>query len=329
MDVEFHYHLILFLALKAGIDKEDAHTIAYSSQYVDDNSIIYRVITEDGIYRNYISQTLNITRPQRKLLRIYPVFHFMPGIKEEIFKGPPRRRDAKIHLFETHAGNSNSERLVRAAIQSGNLHRIGISLHTYADTFSHQNFVGLLDEFNSRKGIFGRVIPNIGHADFGFSPDRIGLLWRDERLREEFRDVDNRERFTCAALKIFDFLCEFSNKGSEKKGSLEGELKTILSSDKKSRMKLLSGTIPDDLMHYWAHDWFGMALGFSSLSRIMRLLQRLIHRWRLFSFPVPVVAKRGFKSSMWFKFQEAIKEHQRLAMDLLRPLVEILEIKNL
>lgn len=329
MDIEFHYHVILFLALKAGIDKEEAQIISYSSQYVDDNSIIYRVLTEDGIYKNYISQTLNIRRPQRKLLRIYPVFHFMPGTKEETFQVFSRRKDAKLHLFTTTAGNLNSERLVRAAIENGDLYGIGISLHTYADTFSHQDFVGLLDEFNSKKGLFQRVIPNIGHADFGFLPDRMGILWQDERLREEFRSIDNRERFTDAGLKIFDFLCEFSEKGSEDKSSIERELRIIFSSDRRSRMRILMGTIPADLMQYRADLWIENALNLSSFSRFMKLIHRIMYRWRFFSFPVPVVAKKGFEFSMWYRFQEKVKEHQRMALELLRPLIEILEIENL
>ena len=37
MDIEFHYYMTFLIAGKAGFGEEDAFTIAYASQYVDDN----------------------------------------------------------------------------------------------------------------------------------------------------------------------------------------------------------------------------------------------------------------------------------------------------
>ena len=37
MDIEFHYYMTFLIAGKAGFGKDDTATIAYSSQYVDDN----------------------------------------------------------------------------------------------------------------------------------------------------------------------------------------------------------------------------------------------------------------------------------------------------
>jgi hypothetical protein len=39
---------------------------------------------EEVPYKNYISQTMDITKPKEELLRIYPFFHFFPGSKREI-----------------------------------------------------------------------------------------------------------------------------------------------------------------------------------------------------------------------------------------------------
>ena len=80
MNIEFHYYLTKYLALEAGFDNNEAEIIAYSSQYVDDNSTQYKIKFPDGsAYENYMTQTKSITRPRKQLMRIYLLFHFMPG----------------------------------------------------------------------------------------------------------------------------------------------------------------------------------------------------------------------------------------------------------
>ena len=80
MNIEFHYYLTKYLALEAGFDDSEAEIIAYSSQYVDDNSTQYKIELPDGSeYENYITQTKNILRPRKQLMRIYLLFHFLPG----------------------------------------------------------------------------------------------------------------------------------------------------------------------------------------------------------------------------------------------------------
>ena len=74
MNSEFHYYITGILAHKAGFNEEEASIIAYSSQYVDHNTIVFTV--DD--YKNYVSQTMNILKPMKTLMRIYPIFHFTP-----------------------------------------------------------------------------------------------------------------------------------------------------------------------------------------------------------------------------------------------------------
>jgi hypothetical protein len=84
MDVEFHYYMTYIIALRAGFKTDDAYTIAYSSQYTDDNDTPYEILGDDVPYKNYVSQTTDITKPKEELLRIHPYFHFFPGSKREI-----------------------------------------------------------------------------------------------------------------------------------------------------------------------------------------------------------------------------------------------------
>ena len=46
MNIEFHYHITRLIAARAGFPPEDADIIAFSSQYVDDNSMIFEIDKE-------------------------------------------------------------------------------------------------------------------------------------------------------------------------------------------------------------------------------------------------------------------------------------------
>ena len=76
MDIEFHYYMTYIIARRAGFSPNDSSVIAYSSQYTDDNTE-HLYISQDtpDAYESYISQTVNILKPQKELMRIYPVFH--------------------------------------------------------------------------------------------------------------------------------------------------------------------------------------------------------------------------------------------------------------
>ena len=201
MDIEFHYHMTFLIAGKAKFGADDAFTIAYSSQYVDDNDIIYEINKDKAqFFRNYISQTMNILKPKSKLFRIYPLYHFLPG--QPNYKNA-RRRDGSLHWLNTTPDSKNANYIIDAAIKSENLYRIGIATHSYVDTWAHQNFIGYYNEFNSMSGVIERLAPNIGHADARHNPDWPALVWKDKRLLTANSRIDNRERFMAAAKQLF------------------------------------------------------------------------------------------------------------------------------
>jgi hypothetical protein len=51
MDREFHSYMTYIIALRAGFETDDAYTIAYSSQYTDDNDTPYEILGDDTPYR--------------------------------------------------------------------------------------------------------------------------------------------------------------------------------------------------------------------------------------------------------------------------------------
>jgi hypothetical protein len=87
MNAEFHYHITWLIAARAGLPAEDTEILATSSQYTDDNSIIFEIDKDmPTAYGNYISQTMNILKPKAKLLRIYPIFHDSGMTEKELQK---------------------------------------------------------------------------------------------------------------------------------------------------------------------------------------------------------------------------------------------------
>jgi len=199
MNHEFHYYLTYLIAARAGFSPSEAQTLAWASQYTDDNSTVFTIDRGlAGEYGNYISQTMNILKPQKTLFRIYPLFHFIPG---DPMSPSTWRKDGAMHWLNTTPDSENANLILDAALATNNLYRIGIACHGYADTWAHQNFVGYLNEFNAMTGPIDAAIPDIGHADARHAPDHPALLWQDERLINEH--VNNRVRFLDAATCIY------------------------------------------------------------------------------------------------------------------------------
>jgi len=326
VDIEFHYYMTYVIVLKAGLKPTDAYIIAYSSQYVDDNNTIFQINEgKRNAYSNYISQTYNILKPKKELMRIYPIFHFIPGDINDITGDSARRCDGKLHLLNTIPDNENAKRLLRLAFESDNLYRIGIATHMYSDTFAHQNFVGYYEPFNSMKGPLDLVKPDIGHADAGYQPDLPAIQWEDKRLILSHSNIDNKRRFLEATERLFEeYYCYFNPTSTEKvmaaiKDRLIAEIDwaigdyDITNEERDKRISRYKALIKEDFIDYDKDVWFKEAIskniGFFKWN----------YKW-----------KGNYTETHWFKFQEAVKAHQKIAKDIiLKPLFEKMELQNL
>lgn len=305
MDFEFHYYITGMIAYKAGFSKKESEIIAYSSQFVDDNTIVYTVQDKntDEAYSNYISQTVNIFRPRKTLMRIYSVFHFVPGhpmIKEA------RRRDGKMHILNTTPNSTVVREMMYRAFKSSlysRLYRIGIATHGYVDTWAHQNFVGVNDSFN---GFAMNPIPNIGHADALLDPDRINKRWVDKRIVES--DIDNNLRFIEAAKNLFYLYTNYLET-NKKWSSLEKVLLKIMRCSKqKERLGLYFKQTPW-LAPYNKHSWFVNAID-QEVSGLKDSTNEFLAKLTIFKDHYWWKNKVRKEDTDWFKFQEAIKKHQ-------------------
>lgn len=324
MDIEFHYYITNIIALRAGFNKEAAYILAYSSQYVDDNNMIFKInIGGDGEYGNYISQTMNILKPEKEFyMRIYPIFHFFPGKEENVAGDSARRCDGKLHLLNTTPDNQNANELLQAAFESKNLYRIGIATHTYSDTFAHQNFVGYYDAFNSMEGLLEKALPDIGHADARHQPDWPAVVWKDARLVQSHTEIDNKKRFLEAVGRLFEYrryLNSTGKKASQNKKNIIAEIDEAIgeydstNEQRDIRIARYKSIIGNDFIGYNESNWFNDAV-----------------KKRIGFFKWKYSWIDNYKESHWYKFQEAVKEHQKTAKDkILKPIFDKMELKNL
>jgi len=324
MDIEFHYWMTGIIAKEAGFNDQDAATIAYSSQFVDDNDVCLTIKSRTGgkPYCNYISQTMNILKPKDQLMRIYPIFHFVPG---EPLAISARRRDGKMHLLNTTPDNELSNAFMQSAFTSAEdmrLYRIGIATHAYVDTWAHQNFVGWYDNFNA---LGSNLLPNIGHADAKHHPDWPAHRWDDERLVEN--EISNKLRFLSAAKRLFEHYCDYLvTQGAYKKNNapawadLENKLNVAMgpvsSGDtnpgKDARLERYRGmfsTLPEFAEDSWLDDAVKTDIRGREDSH-----EGIKSKFTIFEDQYFWREDRNKKDTDWYKFQQAVKAHERFAM---------------
>ncbi len=325
MNVEFHYYAVYFLALRAGFRDEDAYVIAYSSQFVDHNVVSYRVATPAGEYA--IEPTQNYGFWDDAFPReVYLPFHFFPGVVES---NGERRLDARKNPLGTSADSPRVRELLIDALASRNLYRVGIALHTYADSWAHQNFSGVLEQWNRADA--GNPIPPIGHAQFLGKPDNPALEWDDPRLVEPFRRVSNRDRFFRAARQIYKFLATFNRRSFDDLPFVEEDLDRIVGhpGSKPTAERISDFIINDSLTPYRRDAWLADAVVlpdfasdeelFRGYSRLLWLRDAVVYRSGL-SEKRPVAPRDGFFDSHLYRWHEASKEHRRVAARIISDL---------
>jgi hypothetical protein len=330
MNVEFHYYIVYFLSKEAGFSEQESQIIAYSCQYVDNNLVPYKIQTGTNEYNTTATQNYgfwNDSFPKN----VYLPFHFFPGDKN--FPNS-LRWDAKKNIYNCTPDSSNVKRLFIDALKTKNLYRVGIAIHTYSDSWAHQNFSGFDEEWNNIDP--GSLIPHIGHAQVIGKPDLITEVWRDERLAYEYQQVDNKERFLEAARKIYKYLraynkLDFSNHNDviEKlrwlTGIFDGKISTM-------EDRIYSYILDENMLKYNQYDWFKEAVyhgdvvldnsdGAVGYEKFL-WMKDTIRKFFDTKERQILKAKDDFYSTHWYKWNEAAKGHLSSAKRILSELPE-------
>ncbi len=310
------------MAQKAGFSDAEAQILAYSCQYVDNNLITYEISTPQGSYLTQPTQNFGFW-DDRFALEVYIPFHFFPGDGDTL---PSPRKDGKTQEFSVTPGSLGAKHVLITALKSRNLYQIGIALHTFADTWAHQNFTGLREIWNESEP--NSAIPPVGHAQSLRNPDRFDQVWTDRRLISSL--VSNRERFREAAKKIYRYLCTYQKKDFVDEDWILDEWENLFKTaragdDTESRMA--DFIITCEMPHYNRKLWIEQAVVpgsvhwedeslFKGFDKVMWLADELLYK-KNFLKRDTLKGREDFYTTPYFHWQEASKVHRKTAQDWL------------
>jgi hypothetical protein len=304
MEKDFHYYLIYCIA--AVTQHRDAQIMAFASQFVDDNNerqffidgkdcpFPAKIPANGGYYYPIMTQSLSPRSLDMYIHKyVYVPFHFLPGDDTVEIKG-------KRNKMNVTPNSENARALLNAALKSGNPYRIGVTLHTFTDTWSHQNFTGLWEDWNSVYPWYRldkSYVPNIGHAEAGHSPDVISEIWTDYRLNKK---IVNVERAYDAVRTIFRDLRKHSGTGP-KWGDVRLTYQNILNvPDYDDRIRAMVDFTKSeagvDIAKYDRDVWIEEALDVKDGETVMA---------------------PDFEHSHWHKFHQAAKDHFSHALTII------------
>jgi hypothetical protein len=227
MRIDFHFYTIHALARAAGFKPDDAYVIAYASQYTDDEIREDKIYFEDGEVFDPFITAHAIFHPgaitERVCERVWIPFHFIPG---NLGRGD--------EVMITRANGPFVQKVIGEFLEydlrPDSLHMLGIILHVYADTWSHQNFMGMINDMNNisevkvegeqedfiegHLNILGKkvkeyLVPKLGHAQAGSIPDEPYRRWDYRDHSGVPRQVTNHERTMDAAYHCYELLSRF------------------------------------------------------------------------------------------------------------------------
>ena len=227
MNADFHYYAVAVLARAAGFTAEDALTIAYASQYVDDATESAPLRVGEFLFEPVRSAHQGLrTYSWAVQKKVHIPFHFLPAYPFD----PGRVPDPH---FETQADSPFANEVLNKALRGPlglyGLCSIGIALHVYADTWAHQKFSGKKDNVNDVRDIRlyldGRwkkpfwqnlyldLLPRVGHPQASDYPDIAWLNWRYRHGRPRSSKLvsrDNPRLFLQSAERIYGHLSNAS-----------------------------------------------------------------------------------------------------------------------
>jgi hypothetical protein len=223
MQIDFHHGVTYVCARLAGFDHDEAAIVAHCAQYVDDSISAGLIRFDNGAMFSRISSAHKMLdyRNFRELAnsRVWIPFHFLPGNG-----GLPAGQDPGGAFIEKLICRPNSpvaQDMVRECLRHRDkpygLHRLGITLHVYADTWAHQGFAGVNHRVNYANDIvdhnnapdkslisrlqsffIGEALP-LGHGSVLGNPDKPYLRWGYTNGRGEKIVRDNPKDFLEAA----------------------------------------------------------------------------------------------------------------------------------
>lgn len=304
MEKDFHHYLTFAIAKLTALDKPEI--VAYASQFVDDNNegqfsvdgeevdFPERLKVGGGYYYPLMTQSLSPKSLDIYVQRyVYVPFHFLPGDNSKEIKGG--KNPLSVTPF-----SPNAKAVLAGALDSKDPYRIGIALHTVADTWSHQNFTGLQEEWNAVYpwyNIFKSLVPNIGHAEAGHSPDVISEPWIDYRIGKDL--VDNKQRAFEAAGTIYQAVQADTKQGSPWTAVESSFRNIVYAPDYDERIARIATLVGGGIPKYDKDSWIDEALKKDKDEKSCEL-------------------NPNYQQTHWYRFHQAAKAQLAQVMELIR-----------
>nr|VFK37646.1 MAG: hypothetical protein BECKSD772F_GA0070984_101727 [Candidatus Kentron sp. SD]VFK41309.1 MAG: hypothetical protein BECKSD772E_GA0070983_101122 [Candidatus Kentron sp. SD] len=225
MQIDFHHTATYVIARAAGFDHPKAEIIAYAAQYIDDATSSGTVYFDNQAVYNRISSAHEMldARNSRQLAnhQVWLAFHFLPGNGDK--KAGNNPDGSFINKIICRPNSPIAQEMVRDTIVQQDrpygLHRLGVAMHVYADTWAHQGFAGVLHKVNEvedakdtgSSGVFDNpmgkwwrdmlddAIPPLGHGRANVFPDMPFLQWKYKNGKGQKIKRDNTADFLEAA----------------------------------------------------------------------------------------------------------------------------------
>lgn len=272
MQIDFHHGVTYVVARLAGFEHEDASIVAYCAQYVDDAINGGLIRFDNGAMFTRISSAHKMLdyRNFQELANyhVWIPFHFLPGNGGK--KAGEEPKGKFIEKLICRPNSDVAQQMVRDCIQnrhlSYGLHRLGITMHVYVDTWAHQGFAGvnhwineakqLLDEndqpdsnlMDRLKNYFVSEALPLGHGAVLSHPDKPFLRWGYINGRGEKIKRNNPEDFLAAA----DNMCKAMQRYL--KGDADGFVSGLPATDK-SLIAFMLENIRDTKGHIRHQKW--------------------------------------------------------------------------
>ena len=345
MQIDFHHATTYVAARLAGLDQEAAQTVAYAAQYVDDATSSGTIHFSNKAMYHRISSAHKMVDPRNaKALANHLVwipFHFLPGNGGQA-AGVKHDGGFIEKIICTPDSPIAREMVAQAIIEKDKpyaLHRLGIAMHVYADTWAHQGFAGVLHPVNEveraketsdsgefKKGlgrfmgdILDDAIPPLGHGRATIFPDMPFLQWQYTDWQGQTVVRDNTALFCDAAGQLCKAMQRFiaGNPKAQVPGIADADKQKIrdlfLYAPKKEgekRHTVWLKAIRDGVFSFGAEtvtytgkgkgSWKELALGTS--------------------FDLPVHSyKEDFLTSHWKMFHDAVQVHRLFVIHDLLP----------
>lgn len=153
MNIDFHYGVVYITTRLAGMTQEQAQIVAHSCQYVDDSTMPGILEFAGGeTFERFASahKMFDYKNAENKENRVvWAPFHFLPGGQGESLE------EKSICRPDSNIARAMVRRAIEGKNANNGLHRLGVALHVYVDTWAHQGFTGTISKHNIVKSLEG------------------------------------------------------------------------------------------------------------------------------------------------------------------------------